>query len=566
MTRHAISVLCLAALFLAAPAQAWWAAGGAGGGTAATDVLPAGNQPTAAASVQTVTVRWTQTQFHGSPVGSYANGGYKVVRYPAAGGAAVAAGGTCTGTVSGSAATLSCQDTAVPIGSWRYTVQPVLGTWSGAESTQSASVITTVPAPVLNSASAQNPTAAQATGDVTLSWSAVSGASGYDVYRRIAAGSYDYTTPLNGATPVSGTTYTDAGGGLSGAGYAYVVRAVQPSPAAESPSSNELTVTPWTRPSAPSSVTATPQAAAAVAVTWAAVTGASGYDVYRRTSSGSYNFAAPLNGATPVSGTSFADTTASNGVSYLYVVRAVVSGAGGAPIESVSSVESSMATADGAPPPAPAGVTVGAGAGPLLSAATCAFAANTRFVNAAGASAVPVTVTVATPESGETVLLSASTPGSTAVTARIAATSTTVSTTLDLSSLADGAVTLTARTADALTNQSAAATAGSTVKDTTATLSGLAYTDNKATVADTLAGTSECGATITATQTAGTAVGSTYPAAGTFTVGAVGTFSGFAVGAIKGAAKTGTAYAYSVSATDLAGNSRTLSVSGTDLQ
>ena len=34
-------------------------------------------------------------------------------------------------------------------------------------------------------------------------------------------------------------------------------------------------------------------------VAWATVTGATGYNVYRRTSAGSYNFASPLNGGTP---------------------------------------------------------------------------------------------------------------------------------------------------------------------------------------------------------------------------------------------------------------------------
>lgn len=563
MKRRIPLALCLLALLPATPAAAWWGAGGSGLGNAATDVLPAGNQPAASSNVQTVTVTWTQTTFHGSFVGAFANGGYTVLRYPAAGGAAQTPGGTCAGTISGATASLSCQDPGVAIGSWKYTVKPMLGTWTGNESPLSATVVTTIPAPTLSSPTAQNPTAAQTTGDVALTWTAVTGASGYNVYRRTASGSYNFATPLNGATPVAGTSYTDSGGGLaSGTTYDYVVRAVQASPAAESPSSAERSVTPWSRPSAPSSVTATPQPAAAIAVSWPAVSGVAGYNVYRRTSAGSYNFASPLNGATLVSGTTYTDSTATNGTTYLYVVRAVILGAGSAKVESASSTESAAATADSVAPSAPTSVTVGAGAGPLQATATCSITAGTRFVNAAGDDATPITVVLPTPETGETIVLSATTPGSSAVTSTVAATGTTVNATMNLTSLLDGVVTLTARTADAAGNQSATVSPTTvTRKDTVATLNSLVYTDKNTTTQDLLAGTSECGARITAVETTGPTPGATFPTTGTVTVGTANTFTNFKLAAIPAT----NAYAYDVTATDLAANATTVAVSGTDI-
>jgi len=560
------AALCAASLLVPASAMAFWTSPGLGTGTAAADSLPAGPLPTATAAGRSVTVSWTQVSFRLAPLGSYASAGYVIKRYPASGGSAQTPAGTCGALVSGSATGLSCQDTNVAIGTWRYSVTPVLGSWTGAESSVSASVTTTIDAPSLTAVTALNPTGSATTGDVQLTWSAVSGAAGYNVYRRTAAGSYNFAAPLNGASPVTGTGYTDSGAGLAAnAGYDYVVRAVQGSPAAESPNSNELAATTWSRPAAPSGTpTATPRAGAQIALSWSAVAGAAGYNVYRRTTAGSYNYASPLNGASPVTSASYTDTTAVNGTAYDYVVRTVVAGSAGAPIESVSSTESAAATADSTAPLAPVSVTVGAAAGPLLAIASCGYAASTRFVNAAGRAAVPVTVTIATPETGETVTVSATTGAATPVTVTVPATATNVTATLDLSTLADGAVTVSARTADALGNASASVgPSTATVKDTAAVLGSLQYADANKGTADTLAGASECGAHITAVETAGTSVGSTYPAAGTFTVGSTGSFSGFAVDSIKGVGQ-GTAYGYDVTATDLAGNAATVAITGTD--
>jgi chitinase len=364
--RAALALAASLAALVASPASAYWQAGGTGTALALVDTLGTGNQPAVSAVAATVTVQWAQTPFQGSPLGGYAGGGYVVRRYPAGGGAAITPGGGCGAIVSGSAATLSCQEPGVAPGSWQYTVAPVVKTWTGGESPKSAAVAVASVAPSLTSAVAQNPAAGQSTGAVQIDWIAVAGATGYNVYRRAGGGAYNFSAPLNGATPLSGASYTDPGAGLTGGtSYSYVVRAV--TGGAESASSNELAATAIARPPAPAGATATPAPAAAVAVSWPAVGAASGYNVYRRTLAGAYNYGAPLNGATPRSGTSYADVTAVDGASYRYVIRAVITGAGGAQVESSDSPESTLVTADGV---SPSSVTIVNPGSPLRAAVT----------------------------------------------------------------------------------------------------------------------------------------------------------------------------------------------------
>lgn len=550
-----VASLTLAATF-AVPAQAYWVAVGAGTGSATVDTLLGGAQPTVSVSGQTVTVQWTQTAFRGSPLGTYSGGGYTIKRYPAGGGTAVTPNATCDTTISGATTTLSCQEASTPLGNWKYSVTPVLKTWTGPESIQSATAAVVA---TLSSVTAQNPAAGQTSGSIQVSWTAATGATGYNLYRRTSTGAYNYASPVNGATPLTGTSYTDPGIGLaSGTTYAYVVRGIQ---GTESASSNELSAAVISRPSAPTGATATPAADAKITVGWAAVSGAAGYNIYRRLSTGAYNYATPLNGATAATGTSYSDTTATNGSTYRYVVRAVITGAGGAQVESTDSVETAAATADSTPPPVPTALTVGAGAGPQLAGAQCAFTANTRFVNNAGKAAVPLTVTIAAPETGENVVFSAQTTGA-AITKTVSATATTVSTSMDLSALGDGPVTLTVVTADSLGNQSATkAPAYAVVKDTVSQLGSLVYTDNATTTTDTLTGSAECGSVLSGTETVGPNPGGT----GTYTVTAAnGSFANVPLDAVNGSAGA-TPYGYSFTATDLAGNtSATVSFTGSD--
>jgi hypothetical protein len=557
-----VGVCALVVIGQAPSASAWWSADGSGLGSGLAATMPTADQPSASVAGQSVTVTWTQSSFQGSPLGSYAGGGYTLTRYAQGSASGATPNADCAPTISGATATLQCVEGDVPYGTWQYSATPVLGTFTGGEGPKSTTVSVAPAAPALTTVTAQDPASEQATGGIELSWSAVSGATGYNIYRRAASGSYDYTSPLNGATPYTGTTYSDPGAGLTGGTpYSYVVRAVAGSPAVESTSSGELSATAIARPAAPGGgVGATAAAGGNVNVSWSAVSGVAGYNVYRRSSAGSYDFGAPLNGATPFSGTTYLDASATNGTTYFYTVRSVIIGAESAQVESAASAESNSATSDSSPPPAPSSVTVDSG-GNVLSAASCGRAAGTRFINNAGETAVSVTATIAAPAAGETVLFSATTPGSTAVTATVTPVSTAVSASLNLGSLLDGTVTLTAQTQDLAGNLSATTVpTNAIVKDVVAAaLSGLAYTDNLLTMADTIGGSSECGATITAVETAGPNVGKTFPTLGTFSVGASGTFSGFTVDAASLRA-----YGYDVTATDLAGNpSAPVAISGT---
>ncbi|MCW3065675.1 MAG: lipoprotein cytochrome c, partial [Solirubrobacterales bacterium] len=550
--RRTATLVALATLLFATAAQAYWSAGGSGSGSGLVSMMPAGNQPAGTASSQSVTVTWTQSTVQGNRIGSLANGGYTLRRYAQGSATGVTPNASCATKISGSTSSLQCVESGVPYGTWQYTVKPVLGTFTGDEGPKSATLVVAPSAPSLTTVAAQNPTAGQTTGDVQVTWGSVTGATGYNVYRRTAAGSYNFGAPLNGATPyTAGTTYTDPGTGLTGATtYDYVVRAVAGSPVVESASSNEKGDAAIARPAAPAGgVTAVAAVGGRIDVTWSSVAGAAGYNVYRRTSAGAYNLTTPLNGASALAGTTYQDSTATNGTAYLYVVRTVITGAGGAQVESASSSESGSATSDATAPPVPTGLTVTSG-GNVTASTICSVATGTRFVNNAGKGSVSITATIAAPESGETVLFTATTPGSTPVTTTVAASGTSVSTTRDLTTLLDGTLTITAQTKDLAGNLSATkGPANAVVKDVVgAPLSGVTYHDN-ALSPDTISGTSECGATVTAVETAGNNVGRAFPASPPFTVPASGAFTGFQV-----EANLLITYGYTVTAADMAGN------------
>ncbi len=98
-----------------------------------------------------------------------------------------------------------------------------------------------------------------------------------------------------------------------------------------------------------------------------------GYNVYRRTAARAYDLSSPLNGSTPLAAVSHADPTAVDATTYRYVVCSVISGAGGAHVESESSDESAAVTADGVAPPAPTAVSVTSG-GNVCGTTSCGVA------------------------------------------------------------------------------------------------------------------------------------------------------------------------------------------------
>jgi hypothetical protein len=542
LTTIAVCVLAFAAL--APNAFAHWSAGGTGSGFAAAATMPAGQQPTATATGQNVTITWSQSTFLGAPLGSYAGGGYTVKRYAQGGSITMTPSASCATTIGGAGVTLQCVEAGVPYGSWQYTITPSLSSsFTGDTSSKSAAVVVATAAPTLVSVTAQNPPTGEATGAIQLSWGAVAGATGYNVYRR-TTGAFDFALPLNGSTPLTATTYSDPGSGLTGATtYRYVVRGVAGTPVAESPSSTEFSATAIARPAAPSGVTATAVVGAQVDVSWSAVASVAGYNVYRRTSAGSYDFSTPLNGATLVAGTAYTNTTSINATTYHYTVRSVIIGAGGAQVESADGIGSAAVTADGVAPPAPTTVAVTSG-GPTWATATCSIASGTRYINAAGQAAAGITATIPAPESGETVVFSATSAGSAPVGATVAAAGTSVASSLNLTPLLGGTLTVTARTKDAAGNLSATlAPVNQIIKDVTVPALTATYSGGFLGLNPTVSGSSECGATIAATRTAD---GKLF----TMTIGSGTSYSL----AVEGPLLSLGSVTYSVASTDRAGN------------
>lgn len=179
---------------------------------------------------------------------------------------------------------------------------------------------------------------------VVLSWTAVSGATGYNVYRGTSAGG-EAASPV--ASNVPAPTFTDTGL-TNGTTYFYKVAAVNANGAGEK--SNEASAKPAATPlPAPSGLTATP-GDKQVVLSWNAVTGATGYNVYRGTSAGG-EAANPV-GAN-VSAAAFTDTGLTNGTTYFYKVSAIDANGTGE-----KSAEASAKPAPAPPPPAPTGLTV----------------------------------------------------------------------------------------------------------------------------------------------------------------------------------------------------------------
>ena len=198
------------------------------------------------------------------------------------------------------------------------------------------------------------PTAVTATAgalQVTVAWTASTGATGYNVKQSLTAGS-GYTTLVSSPTTTKSPFMdTSLAGGTS---YHYVVSAINTIPSCESANSSEATATTTGTCVAPAApvITATP-ANGSVALSWAAVTNAVSYTVARSQTSGT-GYATI---GTVKTGTTFVDGNVVNGVTYYYVVTA-----SNGTCSSVNSNEVSTAPAC-TPPAAPTGVTVTAGNG-----------------------------------------------------------------------------------------------------------------------------------------------------------------------------------------------------------
>jgi fibronectin-binding autotransporter adhesin len=285
-------------------------------------------------------------------------------------------------------------------------------------------------------------------------------------------------------------------------------------------------------PEAPGAPTATQKPAGRIDISWGqtpTTTNLAGYNLYRSSGGGAYT---KLNTST-LTGTTYTDTATSDGVSYTYKVTALSTDA--TPLESLDSATVTKA-ADATPPTQPTAISLANGGG-----------SGGAYINSSNAGSLSVTVTLA---SGwlatDNVTLTLSSGGA-SVTRQVAATSGSVTFSgLNVSAFAEGSVSASVTSTDAAGNVSTARTA-TFAKDTVAPGAPTAtYTDNNNAV-DGISGTAEANAAISVTQT--------LPTAGSYstTANASGAYS-LQVATVNGKNSAPVTVAYSVKATDAAGN------------
>jgi fibronectin type 3 domain-containing protein len=187
-------------------------------------------------------------------------------------------------------------------------------------------------------------------GQVSLSWTASTGAAGYNIYRSTTSGGEGTTAYVSGVTA---TSYTDTAV-TDGTAYYYTVSAENS--AGNSAQSSQVSATPTTGvtvPATPTGVTAT-AGVSRVSLAWNASSGATSYNVYRSTTSGGEGTTAYASGITTAS---YTDSSATAGTTYYYKVAAVNSAGTSAQSSEVSATPTSGVTV----PSAPTGVSATAG-------------------------------------------------------------------------------------------------------------------------------------------------------------------------------------------------------------
>ncbi|MGO8673133.1 MAG: fibronectin type III domain-containing protein, partial [Capsulimonadaceae bacterium] len=253
--------------------------------------------------------------------------------------------GTASGaegaTAIGIAANTFYTDTGLANGAtYFYTVAAVNGGGtSGLSSESSATPEPPIPAvPTALSATSGN-------AQVSLSWTASTGATSFNVYRGTASGAEGSTS----VGPATTTSYSDTGL-TNGVAYFYEVAAVNAG--GTSPLSSEASATPAPQiPGAPAGLTGT-AGNSQVALSWTASTGAASYCIYRGTATGAEAATAIVTGITAVN---YTNRSVTNGTTYFYTVAAVNSSGTSPPSNEAS------ATPEPPIPSVPFGLTASAG-------------------------------------------------------------------------------------------------------------------------------------------------------------------------------------------------------------
>ena len=257
---------------------------------------PGGVTATVTPSTQ-VNVAWTAS----SPVPT---GGYDIGR------STTSAGGyTNVGHVTNATLTFTDSDTALLVGTTYYYVVTANGTCTATSTPASIPLACQFPA-----APSAGLTATNSAGAITVSWTAVAGATAYTVYRSTSSGG-TYTAISSNQTAA---TYTDPAAGLTnGTTYYYKVSASNANHQCASAQSAAVSVASCTIPVAPAGLSARRSGNKQVTLVWTNSTGATSYNVLRSTTNGS-GYASVGTAA----GSPYLDNTAANGTAYYYVVTA----------------------------------------------------------------------------------------------------------------------------------------------------------------------------------------------------------------------------------------------------